>query len=64
MFLVGLLAILFLATVNAAPLAFFTMLFLGNIGQHFSYLAVLPGAVAFKFAFQNILQAPVIPPTK
>lgn len=61
MFLIGLLAILFLAVVNAAPLAFFAMLFLGNIGLEYSFITVLPAAIAFKFAFNNILQAPTAP---
>lgn len=63
MVLVGLIAILLLAVINAAPLAFFAMLFLGNIGVHLSFLAVLPGAIALKFFNHNVLQGPT-PPTK
>lgn len=63
MFLIGLLAILLLALVNAAPVAFFAMLFLGNIGHNFSFLALLPGAIAVKFVLHNVLQGPT-PPSK
>jgi hypothetical protein len=61
MFLVGLLAILLLAVINASPLAFFAMIFLGNIGVHLSFLAVLPGAIALKFFNHNVVQGPTVP---
>lgn len=58
MFLLGLLVILFMAIINAVPLAFFTMLFLGNIGLHLSFLAILPGALAAKCLWTNLVSAP------
>lgn len=62
MIIAGLIAIFLLAVINATPLAFFAMLFLGNLGLHFSFLAMLPGAVALKFYSNNMLQAPTTLP--
>lgn len=39
-----------LVIANAVPLAWAAMLFLGNIGVHLSFWAVLPGAVALYLA--------------
>jgi len=58
MILAGLLMMALLAVLNAAPLAFCAMLFLGNVGVNLSFLAVLPGALAVKFAMHNIISAP------
>lgn len=58
MFLLGLIVIALIVFLNAAPLAFFAMLFLGNFGVHASFLAFLPGAVAVKFISHNIISAP------
>jgi hypothetical protein len=60
MIIVGLFAILFLAAFNAVPLAFFAMLFLGNIGVHLSFLAIFPAAIALKFFNHNVLTAPTV----
>ena len=60
MVIAGLIVILFLAAFNAVPLAFFAMLFLGNVGVHLSFLAVYPGAVALKFFQNSVLTGPVV----
>lgn len=39
-----------LALIIALPLAFFGMLFLGNVGVHLGFWACLPGAIAIKCA--------------
>lgn len=44
--LFGILAIVIFAILNAVPLAFFSMLFFGNVGWNISFLGVLPGAMA------------------
>lgn len=52
MLLVGLLIMAILAVLNAAPLTFFTMLFVGNLGAHIGFLELLPGAIAI-FTIKN-----------
>lgn len=51
--LFGLISFLILALIYAAPLSFFAMLFLGNLGLHLSFMTVLPGAMAAKALFGN-----------
>lgn len=57
MILIGLLAVFALALINAAPLAFFAMLFLGNLdaGVNYGFLALLPGAMAVKALSGNLI---------
>lgn len=42
----GLIALFILGVIVSAPLAWFAMLFLGNIGVDWGFLTILPGAVA------------------
>lgn len=58
MLLFGLVALALLVVINAAPLAFFLMLFLGNVGLNYSFLAILPAAIAIKCIATNILAVP------
>lgn len=58
MVIIGLIILLIMAFMNAAPLTFFAMLFFGNLGLHISFLALLPGAMAVKFISHNIVQLP------
>lgn len=44
--LFGIFIMVILAFFNAAPLAFFSMLFFGNVGWNIGFLGVLPGAIA------------------
>jgi len=60
MILIGLIAIAILTAINAAPLAYFAMLFAGNVGLHLSFISLLPGAVAIKLIGHDI----VAPPSK
>lgn len=46
MLLLSIVIIAFLAVLNAAPLAFFAMLFFGNVGWQVGFLDLLPGAIA------------------
>jgi hypothetical protein len=59
MIILGLFAVFLLALLNAAPVAFFAMLFLGNIGHNLSFVALLPGAIAIKFIASNVFSLPV-----
>lgn len=43
-------AIVVMACILAAPLTFFAMLFLGNIGVNLGFWQLLPGAVAIRIA--------------
>lgn len=54
--LAALIALILIAGFVAAPLAFFTMLFLGNLGLHLSFISVLPGAMAVKIITTNYAQ--------
>lgn len=47
------LAVVVMSCFLAAPLAFFTMLFLGNIGMNLSFLTLFPGAIAVRMAFAS-----------
>lgn len=58
MIVAGLILIFILAVINAAPLAFFTMLFLGNVGVNLSFWSILPAALAAKILSHNIIQLP------
>lgn len=58
MVLLGLILYGMLALINALPLAFFGMLFLGNLGLHLSFIAVLSGSIAVKLVGHNIIQLP------
>lgn len=55
MFLLGLITIAVINVVNASPLAFFAMLFAGNVGFHLGFLELLPAALAIKFVGHNII---------
>lgn len=48
MVLLALLMMVFFAALVAAPLTFFAMLFLGNIGIHIGFIELLPGAMALR----------------
>lgn len=52
--LVALLAIVAMSAILAAPLAFFTMLFLGNVGVNLGFWALLPGAIALRIATTSL----------
>lgn len=54
LFIAGILAVVILAILLAAPLTFFAMLFLGNIGVNLGFWALLPGAIALKIVATNI----------
>lgn len=51
--LVAFLLFIVLLALHVVPLAFFGMLFLGNLGLHFSFWTCLPGAIAIKIALSN-----------
>lgn len=52
--IIGLIVLAIVATVIAAPAAFFGMLFLGNLGVNLSFWAVLPGAIALRCVTTNL----------
>lgn len=54
MILIGLLIMTVLAVLNSIPLTFLVMLFLGNLGVHVGFLALLPGAMAVYVIKNNI----------
>lgn len=47
--------IFMLAVLNALPLTFFIMLFLGNIGVHLGFLDLLPGAIAIHIIKNSVI---------
>lgn len=55
MILVGILVLAMLAVLNAAPLTFFLMLFLGNVGVHLGFLDLLPGAIVIYLIKNNVI---------
>lgn len=50
----AILTITALAILNSVPLTFLVMLFLGNLGVHVGFLALLPGAMAVYVIKNNI----------
>lgn len=54
--LVGFLAMVILAVLNALPLTYVAMLFAGNIGLNYSFLTLLPGAIAVKLTLHSVFQ--------
>lgn len=52
--LLGLVVVAVLSVLNAAPLTFFSMLFFGNVGVHWGFLDILPGAIAI-YCIKNSL---------
>ena len=50
----GILAVVILAVILAAPLTFFAMLFLGNIGVNLGFWALLPGAIAVRILTTSV----------
>lgn len=51
----GLIALIIIAVLNAAPIAFLGTLFLGNLGfSHLGFLDLLPGAMVFMIAKNNL----------
>lgn len=54
MVLASLLLLAFIVLVNALPLAFFGMLFLGSLGHHLSFGTSILGALAVKFVNHNV----------
>lgn len=60
MLLAGLFAVLVLAFLNAVPVTFFTMLFLGNLGVNLGFWALLPGAMALNILKNSVFTVPVV----
>jgi hypothetical protein len=63
MIITGLLIMVVFAILNSIPLTYVAMLFAGNIGLNYGFLALLPGAMAVKFALATIITptTPIIP---
>ncbi len=57
MIVIGLLAVVLFAICLAAPLTFFTMLFLGNLGIHLGFVELLPGAIALRIATTSVVNS-------
>ncbi len=57
MLLFGLILVVVFACLLAAPLTFFTMLFLGNLGVHLGFMELLPGAIALRIATTSMVNA-------
>ncbi len=57
MLVFGLLVVVLFACALAAPLTFFTMLFLGNVGVHLGFMELLPGAIALRIATTSMVNS-------
>lgn len=53
--IIGLFIVLLLSALNAVPLAFLSMLFLGNVGWNIGFLDLLPGAMAVHIIKNNVV---------
>lgn len=55
MIIVGLILLALVTVLNALPLAYVGMLFLGNLDSHIGFIELLPGAIALKLITSNLV---------